>query len=170
MSPVRWTLCAVAVLIAGVAVDAASSCEGCGPVVTAGYFPYVPNICCGPSIRPIAYACPVIAPPSGAPATFSTPEPPSGKQPRKGPIIDQYRTFNGVPQMVEPRTEKCKVSFWNLTGDDVTLFVGNEPRSVLKDRAVVLDLSRQFSWRTNNLNPKSEDVPDDTNHFEVLIR
>lgn len=129
--------------------------------------------CPCPIERTMSYACPQPAPASPGPTDLAPPatthEPPTFKGP-KGPTIFQNRTFSGVPQYSEPRSPSAKVSFWNLSGYDVTLSVGERTHAIPRDRAVVLDLNRSFTWRTNLHNPKTEQIPDDTNHFEVLIK
>jgi hypothetical protein len=154
------------------------------------------NDCCSPSFNPqprypqaapfpyplepqVPYACPTPAPPSPGPTTLAPnapfmgpayPEPPLAKPPHKGPMIYQNRVFSGVPQLTEARTSMCKVSFWNLKGADVTLTVGDRTHNIPRDRAVILELPRSFNWRTSAFDGKTEDVSDDLNHFEVMIK
>lgn len=140
--------------------------------VPQSYFPRLSAVCpCQEASGPIACATP--APASPGPTTLPTDEPPlatpNPKQP-KGPMIYQNRSFSGVPQQVEPRAVKSKVSFWNLTGDDVIVTVEDRNHTIAKDRAVILELPRSFSWRSGFQAPKTESVPDDVNHFEVMIR
>ena len=132
------------------------------PISSRPYCPCIPE--------PPRYACPSPAPSSPGPGVLGTHEPPLANKPNKGPTIYQNRTFSGVPQSTEPRTANCKVSFWNLSGLDVKLTVGEREHAIPKDRAVILDLERHFTWRTNFHNPKAEEVADDLNHFEVMIR
>lgn len=137
------------------------------PVVNAAF----PTMACPcEPITQVRYACPTAAPSSPGPGVLSSNEPPLAKPQSKGPTIYQNRTFSGVPQLTEARTNTCKVSFWNLSGLDVTLNIGERTHSIPRDRAVILDLDRHFTWRTNFHNPKTEDVSDDLNHFEVMIR
>jgi hypothetical protein len=95
---------------------------------------------------------------------------PPGTHPGKRPIFDQSRTFGGVTQYIEPPQPKCKVSFWNQTGAELTLIVGDKTHRVAKDRAVVLALPREFTWKTDVALDKREQVPSDLNYFDVVIR
>ncbi len=170
-----WSLGLSTVLLIGASVHACNDC----PIPVYGYvlapsyatYPIAPRpyYLCAPEPQ-IRNACPTPAPSSPGPGVLSTHEPPLAVKPSKGPTIYQNRTFSGVPQSTEPRTANCKVSFWNLSGLDVKLTVGEREHAIPKDRAVILDLGRNFTWRTNFHNPKAEEVSDDLNHFEVMIR
>ena len=148
-----------------------------------GYWPWCqapvrPIVVCPPIACCPSYAVPTAAPPSEVPALpgqmipkgASSKEPPLGKTQSKGPVIDSVRTVSGLPPYAEPRQVQCKVSFWNLSGYDVQLIVNDKTYSVGKDRAQVLTIDRQFTWRTHLHDPKTEIAPDDSNHFEVLIK
>lgn len=167
-------------------VTATIACDSCGGYVSPASYvapaylnipcPTPPSAMC-PCMPGARYATPTPAPASPGPGVLSTHEPPVGPpspppygKAGKGPTIFQNRTFSGVPQITEPRSQLCKVSFWNLSGLDVNLSVGERIVPVAKDRAVILDLDRNFAWRTNYHNAKTEEVPDDLNHFEVMIR
>jgi hypothetical protein len=117
----------------------------------------------------ILYACPTPAPASSGPSTH---EPPLGTKPgpNKGPTILQNRVFSGVPQFTEPRRPLCKVTFWNLIGYDVRLTVGDRVQDIAKDRAVTLEVNREFEWRAGLQAPKTEVIADDLNYFDVLIK
>src|SRR5262249_53277267 len=106
------------------------------------------------------------SPPGGGPLTPGT-HPPGGK---KGPIISQSSTLGGATRYIEPPAELCKVSFWNQTPNDVTLVVGDRTNRISKDRAVVLSLPRDFSWKTEGTIDKREQVPSDLNYFDIVIR
>jgi hypothetical protein len=108
--------------------------------------------------------------PGTAPLTPGTPGAP-GRHPGGGrPIISQSSTLGGVTKYIEAPTELCKVSFWNQTGNDITLIVGDRTNRIQKDRAVVLSLPRDFSWKTDATADKREQIPSDLNFFDVVIR
>lgn len=185
--------------IVGLAFGVASAAWGFGggaPIVatypTYYYAPavryyYAPVSCC--TVVPMTYvvpaaavapACPpnpcpryattTPAPPSGTP-TATTQEPPISTRPTpKGPSISHSRSVGGLTQTPETRQTQCRVSFWNLTEYNLTLTVGGTPHALAKDRAVVLTVDRNFVWQTNYHTPKTEAVPDDVNHFEVLVK
>jgi hypothetical protein len=110
-------------------------------------------------------ATPVPAPPSPA---GQTNEPPLGSTSFKGPTISESRSQAATnPGLVK---EKCKVGFWNLTGQDITLKVDGQPRLLPRDRAITLELGRAFVWQVNQREPSSERVPAEDNFHEVIIR
>lgn len=122
-------------------------------------------------LMPLAqpYAAPVAAPPSGAPAA-QTKEPPLGATPGKGPTITESRSSAAVAGAAATAGAKCKVGFWNLTGRDVTLKIDGQPRTLPRDRAVTLELTRAFVWQVDQGEPSSEQVPMDEAFHEVIIR
>jgi hypothetical protein len=111
--------------------------------------------------------------PFGSPPGTSPLTPGSGPDRRFGrdrPIFNESRTIAGVTKDVEAPQPLCKVSFWNQTGSELTLFVGDRTHRVQRDRAVVLALPREFSWKTDVLFDKREQVASDLNYFDVVIR
>ena len=120
-----------------------------------------------PSTEP---ALPGPGPGQAIPKGSSSKEPPIGNTQSKRPVINTDRSVGGVPQNAEQWQAKCKVSFWNMTGADIELFVEGKSYRVGKDRAQVLTLDRQFNWRHNNFQDKHEVAADDSNYFEVPIR
>jgi hypothetical protein len=105
-------------------------------------------------------ASPFGAPPGSAPLTPN----------RNGPIISYSRTLAGTTQFLEEPQPLCKVSFWNQTASELTLHIGDRTHRVQRDRAIVLALPRDFTWRTDVLLDKREQVSGDLNHFDVVIR
>jgi hypothetical protein len=125
---------------------------------------------CLPQVR---YAIPTPAPTSPGASMLSSHEPPLGTKPsgKQGPTIYQSRIFSNVPQITEPRQELCKVTFWNLSGADLKLSVGDQPsEGIAKDRAKTIPLQRHFAWQTDRHPSKTEAIADDVNHFDVLIK
>jgi hypothetical protein len=105
------------------------------------------------------------SPPGNGPLT-----PGSGPPGRNPPIFQHSRTISGVTREIEEPLPSVKVSFWNQTGSEVTLFVGDRTHRVLRDRAIVLSLPREFTWKTDVVFDRREQVPGDLNYFDVVIR
>jgi hypothetical protein len=175
MAGVRiWNFGLSIVFLVGASALAFGYPPSAGPVYIAPpviYGPLVQWPCpCMPEPR-IRYACPTPAPASPGPTMLSSHEPPlAHKAGKPGPMIVQNRTSGGVPQLIEPRRDLCRITFWNLSGFDVRLTVGDRAQNIGKDKAATFDLTRQFTWQTDLHNPKSEAVADDLNHFDVVIK
>ncbi|MFO0863098.1 MAG: hypothetical protein U0744_00295 [Gemmataceae bacterium] len=116
-------------------------------------------------VTPLAKQTP--APASEHPTTK---EPPLGI-PRKGPTITETRSLGGAYApgvgVVLPR---CKVGFWNLTGKEITVRIEGKDQTLPKDRAVTMELERNFTWQAPGREQTMERVPEDQNAFEVIIR
>jgi len=65
---------------------------------------------------------------------------------------------------------RCKVGFWNITGEDVSLTIDGQERKLPKNRAVTLELGRTFVWQRSGRGPQTERVPEGENVFEVILR
>jgi hypothetical protein len=89
---------------------------------------------------------------------------------RNEPRFSHSRTLAGTTQFLEEPQPLCKVSFWNQTASDLTLYIGDRTHRVPRDRAIVLALPREFTWKTDSLLDKREQVPGDLNHFDIVIR
>jgi hypothetical protein len=135
------------------------------------YCPPLPIVIPVPDARP-GYAIPTPAPPS------PTPEPPLQKTPAKAvldprlPVIVTSRALVGshVPGAAPLPKDRCRVKFWNLSGRDVTLVIAGKAWQLSKDRAVTLDLDRQFAWQIQGGTQRIEQVPEGLAAHEVLIR
>jgi hypothetical protein len=88
----------------------------------------------------------------------------------KEPIFSHSRTLGGITRYIEDPLPLCKVSFWNQTASELTIFVGDKTHRIARDRAVVVPLPRDFAWKTDGLLEKRELVPVDLNYFDVVIR
>ena len=118
-----------------------------------------------------ALAEPVPAPPTPAPTrTPTTNEPPV--LPKQAPAIFESRTRGGLypAQATEAAPGRCKVGFWNITGRDLTLTINGQARTLPKDRAVTVELERNFVWQITGRDPHSERVPEEMSVFEVILR
>jgi hypothetical protein len=150
------------------------------PVAQPVYVPmYTQPLPCPPGswVTPVplsqGYAIPQPAPPTPAPMQKKTMEPPLDKKQAKGPpqVIEPSKSFSlsGDKSGFLGAKEKCRVGFWNITGRDITLFVGEEKHVIPQNRSLTLMLDRQFSWHTGNGEPKRETVQD-TDAHEIVLR
>lgn len=156
----------------------AQSYGWCAPPYAVHYYPvyrvayYYPATCwpvpvyC-PPVVPIAaypvpspYAQPRPAPPSG------TPEPPLEKSEQRAPKVSESRYGSNKADTAE----KLRVGFWNLTGRDVTLLIEGQKHTLPRNRAITLTLTRKFTWRLDDGDMRTENVPRDQGTFEVLLR
>ena len=66
----------------------------------------------------------------------------------------------------------CKVSFWNQTSNEIELTVNGQvvQQRIASERAVVLDLQRDFTWKTNVSYDKREAVSHELNYYDVVVR
>jgi hypothetical protein len=130
----------------------------CVPVMPAGHYP--------------SYGFQPYAQPRPAPA--STREPPTDKPapPGRSPKITESRYAADTATDKQPPASKdhCKVGFWNLTGRDVSLLVDGQSHFLRKDHAMTLDLTRQFAWKMDQGELRSERVPADQRTHEILLR
>lgn len=119
-----------------------------------------------PTIRVTPLAKETPAPASSVPTTK---EPPLHNQ-RKAPTITESRSVGGAYAGVGVVLPRCKVGFWNLTGKEITVRVEGKDQVLPKDRAVTIELDRQFSWQAPGREQTMERVPEDQNVYEVIIR
>jgi hypothetical protein len=177
----RLSLCVVAVsLLAATSANAFGGrfCTSRSPATVSYYYvvPYYyycppPMVIAVPDARP-GYAIPTPAPPS------PTGEPPLQKGPAKAvndlrlPVIVTSHALGGthVPGVAPLPKDRCRVGFWNLSGRDVTLVIDGKAWQLSKDRAVTLDLDRNFAWQIQGGTQRVERVPDGLAAHEVLIR
>jgi hypothetical protein len=137
-----------------------------GPTYSLGV-PCAPTTAWTP--QPQGYAVPKAAPaPSPAPKTT---EPPLERKQLKVPQVMESRSFSLTGEKPGPAgaIDKCRVGFWNMSGRDITLYIGQEKHVILQNRSLTLVLNRQFSWHTGNGEPKLENVQDGLEH-EIVLR
>jgi hypothetical protein len=77
---------------------------------------------------------------------------------------------NGIRGKSALPKDRCQVGFWNLSGRDVTLAIEGKSWTLLKDRAVTIDLDRQFSWQVDGRSQHVERVAEGSASHEVTIR
>jgi hypothetical protein len=85
---------------------------------------------------------------------------------KRPPIVTESRS--GRVEAVSG--DKCRVGFWNLSGHDVSLTVEGKTHALAKDRAVTLDLPREFAWRVGESAERTEQIPAGRSSHEVVIR
>ena len=121
------------------------------------------------------FANPMAAPPS------PTAEPPVQKKvemppaktsidPRMPVIVTAHTLGTGAALSKTPLAiDRVRVGFWNLSGRDVTLTVDGKAWALPKDRAVTLDLERQFAWQVEGRSQHVERVAEGQSTHEVVI-
>ena len=179
----RLSLCVVTVsLLAATSANAFGSRLGSwrSPATVSYYYvvpyyyycPPLPMVIPVPAATRPGYAIPTPAPPS------ATGEPPLQKVPAKAvndprlPVIVTSHALGGshLPGAAPLPKDRCRVGFWNLSGRDVTLLIDGKAWKLSKDRAVTLDLDRQFAWQIQGGTQRVERVPEGLATHEVLIR
>jgi hypothetical protein len=164
-----WVLASAILFLAARSAEGSGGQLFCFPQV-ASYCPPVTVIC-----LPAGSTLPVYGPPGAAgpkklyaipkPAPASqTSEPPGNPSPK--PIIREAQSTGGNYS----GDKTCKVGFWNLSGRDMAIRVNGTSRSVPRDRAVILDLSREFVWRIEGREPERVVVPEGKSAHEVVLR
>jgi hypothetical protein len=122
-----------------------------------------PAVCAVPSpVTAPVYATPRPAPPSSP----STGEPPLGSALKRAPTFNESRSGSKYP----PMDDRCQVGFWNISGRDLTLKVNGQSRLLLRNRALTLELGRDFVWQIDSREPQRQQVPADQASFEVILR
>jgi hypothetical protein len=138
------------------------------------YYYYCPP---GPIVIPVPDAKP---PMKYAPAT---PAPPSGtKEPPLGQMIEKRSSSDPrMPVIITSHAsggqarppvakDRCRVGFWNLSGRDLTITIDGKTMKLARDRAVTLDLDRQFTWQVEGRPQHVERLPDGQATHEVVIQ
>ena len=162
--------------------------SGRGPATSSSYtaptFWILPYYNCPPAATVIPvpdakprsiFANPVPAPPSptGEPP-LRRPEMPPAKtssDPRMPVIVTSHALGGGyVPGAAPLPQERCRVGFWNLSGRDVTLMVEGKMWTLARNRALTIDLERQFGWQIDQQPQHVERVPEGHASHEVVIR
>jgi len=131
---------------------------------------------------------PVVCPPAPVPVATPYPAPPSGVRTAEPPVVpppaqpmprapgvresgySEAYTGGGSGGGVRPAGQRVSVSFWNLTGRDLTLTAGGQTAALPRGKCVTLSLNREFVWQANGREPKLERVPPSESALEVLIR
>jgi hypothetical protein len=145
-----------------------------------------------PALLPIAvpYAAPpapLAPPPMTAPGhAVPRPAPPSGTQepprvpegmPKAGVstsesrkegtrFYDSYFVTGGR----RPLPDRTDVTFWNLTGQGLTLTVDGRSLTMVPGQSTRLDLGREFAWRVAGRAEEREQVPAQESGLEIVIR
>lgn len=133
----------------------------------------VPAYCLpSPRVLPVPDASPFARPTPAPPS--QTAEPPIYKKtstdPRMPVIVTSHAMSAGVTGGSPLAKNRVRVGFWNLAGRDVSLTVDGKTYSLAKDRAVTLDLERQFAWQIAGQPLHVERLPEAQTSHEVVIR
>lgn len=111
------------------------------------------------------YAVPRAAPPSPRESS----EPPTSSSKKQAPTINEMRSNSGTSKY-PPVDDRCRVGFWNVSGRDVTIKVNGESRQLPRNRAVTLELPRDFVWQLEDREARREQVPNGQTTFEIILR
>jgi hypothetical protein len=131
------------------------------------------------------YAVPRAAPPSPRESA----EPPTSSSKKQAPTINEMRSNSGTAHPLTPTPlpqgergrgegaskypsvdDRCRVGFWNVSGRDVTIKVNGESRRLPRNRAVTLELPRDFVWQLEDREVRREQVPSGQPTFEIILR
>ncbi len=132
------------------------------PVQASWTYAYPPTYVMPLTVTP---AVPTPAPPSKLPKVQM---PPAQETKAPAPVVTEARSMTGTPPALAK--DRCRVGFWNLTGKDVTLVVDGKARTLPRDRAVTLELAREFVWQVDQQPARSEHVAENKSAHEVVIR
>ena len=126
---------------------------------------YYPVYLAAPAYCPVSSPAPAYAVPFPAPPSSQSAEPPLGST-SKPPTISESRTGSKYP----PMDDRCRIGFWNISGRDVTLKVNGQSRLLPSNRAVTLDLGRDFVWQVDSREPQRQQVPAGQASHEIILR
>jgi hypothetical protein len=89
--------------------------------------------------------------------------------------VSESRSLYGVPaampRVVEtPAASQSNVSFWNLSGRDVTLNVEARSYFLPQGQSLKLALGRQFTWQLSGEEVQAERVPEAFPGVNIIIR
>ena len=76
----------------------------------------------------------------------------------------------GVTQYIEEPKLRCKVSFWNQTGAELTLVVGDKTHACRRIGPSSWTCRATSPGRPRVSSKKREQVPSDLNYFDIVIR
>ncbi len=137
-------------------------------------YPPPPPAPAPPPAPPRPYAEPRPAPPSGTPEPPRAPEimPKAGDSARESrKATDKYFDSYFISGAARaPAADRCAVTFWNLSGRDLTLSVDGQARALPAGQSVRLDLKREFAWAVAGRDPQKQEVPARESGVEIVIR
>jgi hypothetical protein len=135
-----------------------------------------------PVVPPRIYAQPQPAPPStgkepplAEPAKPATPQPgPPGPPEPKGPQTQVSNYFDSYAVAATATTQaaagRCSVSFWNLSGQELVLKVGERRVPLANGRRATLELDREFTWQIEGRNAQTARIATNDTAQEIVIR
>ncbi len=113
----------------------------------------------------VPMAVPTPAPPSALPKVQM---PPARETKSPAPVVSEVRSMPSAPAALA--RDRCRVGFWNLSGKDVTLVIDGQARALPRDRALTLELPREFAWQVDQQPARTEHVAEGKSAHEVVIR
>jgi len=130
----------------------------------------MPAVTVVPGVAPVVQPVPKYAQPSPAPSSQTAPPPAAPAKPT-GPKVSESQSFSGPPTAAAASAGgQVQVGFWNTRARDVALSVNGQPYTLAAGHAVTLNLPRQFAWRMDQGDNRTESVPADRANFEIVIR
>jgi hypothetical protein len=148
------------------------------PVIPMPVYVTPTPVVCIPVAPPRPVAQPQPAPPSpgrepplaepGRPTPQLGPTPPAGAQQRESRYFDTYAVAPSAT--TQPKSPRCSVSFWNLSGRELVLKVGNQRVTLDRGRSATLDLEREFTWQVEGREAESGRVAANESALEIVIR
>ena len=136
-----------------------------------GYVYCPPVMASAPGSAPATtWAVPTPAPPSSK-ASSTTNEPPLQNPTKKEPAVSESRSFGGSYAIsTSNANDVCRVGFWNLAGRDVVVQIGTLVHTVPKDKTVLFEVPRRFTWQMDQQQVQSVEVPAGGRTHEIVIR
>lgn len=145
------------------------------------YYCPAPIFMVAPAVMPAAPTAPVrmYAEPRPAPPSGSSVEPPRAPElmPKAGvnphesqKVSEKFYDSYFVAGGARSAADRCAVTFWNLSGQGITLTVDGQARTVAAGRSVRLDLKRDFTWGVAGREAERQQVPAQESGMEIVIR
>lgn len=108
----------------------------------------------------------------GKPTLPSNPTPsPEQKQSqnRQSSYFDAYAVAPSAAR-APATSNRCSVSFWNLSGRELILKVGERRVTLDSGRSSTLNLDRQFTWQIEGRDPQNGRIAATDSALEIVIR
>jgi hypothetical protein len=132
-----------------------------------------------PVVPPRIYAQPQPAPPStgkepplAEPAKPTSPQPgppaPKGPQSQVSNYFDSYAVASTAT--TQAPAGRCSVSFWNLSGQELILKVGQRRVPLANGRRATLELDREFTWQIEGRDAQTARLAANDTAQEIVIR
>jgi hypothetical protein len=158
------------------------------PVVYVAAYPVLPC----PPVPVVSFpVAPAVAAPPAQLYAAPQPAPPSPSSSAEPPLAPRSSSDRGLQGAVESRRpgppphdtyyvarratvretpERCAVTFWNMTGRNVTLTVNGQAYTLPAGDSLKLPLGRQFVWNVSGRETKQQVVPPEEVGVEIVLR